>query len=253
MKDDFLKEFIKAHKNEFETDELPSNLRRGFNIELQSNQRKIYNLKTFWWIAASLILIISAYLIYFQTKIPETTNSLHTQNIKANKPKSEIIPLALEQVSTVNSNNIIASKHKNVSKIKKTTKKNIKNQVFAGLSDSVSAASRLEAIMLSAKINNPDDKLTLLLLNTFSHDENMNVRLAALEALSGRMNNPLIKSFLTDEFNHQQDPSIQLELLRIFKQDKQVINDEILWKVANNPSTNNNVKEQIYFTLLTQL
>ena len=59
----------------------------------------------------------------------------------------------------------------------------LRQTVALSLMDKQSASSRLEGISWGSQVNRPDPEFLNALLTTLNHDQNINVRLASLDAL----------------------------------------------------------------------
>ena len=60
-----------------------------------------------------------------------------------------------------------------------------------------------------------DQELVQLLINTLNFDENVNVRLAACQALAHFENEPLVREGLIQSLKIQTDPNIQITLIEV--------------------------------------
>lgn len=75
-----------------------------------------------------------------------------------------------------------------------------------------SPVERLRAVNLSQQIPETDDKLVEALLNTLNNDRNVNVRVAAINALLDRGANPSVREGLIESISHQTSPLVQIAL-----------------------------------------
>ena len=75
-----------------------------------------------------------------------------------------------------------------------------------------SASDRLRAISISNQITKKDDKIINALLNTLNNDQNVNVRLMAVEALYNFADNPSVRIGLIESITKQESPIVQVAL-----------------------------------------
>ena len=76
-----------------------------------------------------------------------------------------------------------------------------------------SASQRLEGVSWSTRLPEPDPKVMAALFHTLRFDNSVDVRLAALDALSRYAGRPEIRSELLDVLQNQQSPLVQIALI----------------------------------------
>ncbi|WP_332369441.1 HEAT repeat domain-containing protein [Spirosoma telluris] len=76
-----------------------------------------------------------------------------------------------------------------------------------------SASERIQAVNQSSELDQADQEITKLLINTLNFDENINVRLAACQALIRFENEPDVREALIQSLKIQTDPNIQITLI----------------------------------------
>ena len=79
--------------------------------------------------------------------------------------------------------------------------------------EQTSASERILAVNQSYELEQGDEEITQILLNTMNFDENVNVRLAACQALQRFENEPMVREGLIQSLKIQTDPNIQLALI----------------------------------------
>jgi hypothetical protein len=79
--------------------------------------------------------------------------------------------------------------------------------------NSTSASDRIHAVNQSYEINDADRDITQLLINTLNFDPNVNVRLAACQALTHFTAETEVKEALIQSLAIQTDPNIQISLI----------------------------------------
>jgi HEAT repeat protein len=85
--------------------------------------------------------------------------------------------------------------------------------VALSLLDRQSAASRLEGVAWSSRIQQPDGELLSALITTLNRDPNINVRLASLDALEKFAGNGTVRKALVDSLYAQNSPLVQIALI----------------------------------------
>jgi hypothetical protein len=78
-----------------------------------------------------------------------------------------------------------------------------------------SASERIQAVQQSSELGQIDQDITQLLINTLNFDANVNVRLAACQALARFENEPGVREALIQSLTIQSDPNVQLTLIDI--------------------------------------
>ncbi len=121
----------------------------------------------------------------------------------------------------------------------------LKEMVMLSLLENESASDRMRAVSLTNEMDMASAKVTDALFAALNSDPNVNVRLAALEAIvpfasQGRVRERLIRSI-----GRQDSPLVQVTLaeLMVALQEKKSVNE--LQKVVDSDSTPKEVKEKI--------
>lgn len=78
-----------------------------------------------------------------------------------------------------------------------------------------SASERLQGVSWSMKKGTSDPRVLDALLNTLRYDANVDVRLAALRALSNYRDEPLVRAGLLESLQPHQSPLVQVELIEL--------------------------------------
>ncbi|MBD2753626.1 HEAT repeat domain-containing protein [Spirosoma validum] len=78
-----------------------------------------------------------------------------------------------------------------------------------------SASERIQAVNQSSELTQADQEITQLLLNTLNFDANVNVRLAACQALTRFENEPGVRDGLIQSLKIQTDPNVQITLIDV--------------------------------------
>jgi hypothetical protein len=108
-----------------------------------------------------------------------------------------------------------------------------------------SPTDRLKAINISNQINNADDKIIDALLNTLNNDENVNVRLMAVEALYNYADNPKVRIGLIRSIAKQESPIVQVALadVMVMLQEKRSVSE--LKKLLEKNNIDKNVEAKL--------
>jgi len=89
----------------------------------------------------------------------------------------------------------------------------LRQTVALSLLEHDSATSRLEGISWSSRVQRPDSELLSALLTTLNHDQNINVRLASLDALEKLAGDETVRKALEKSIPLQQSPLVQIALI----------------------------------------
>lgn len=84
--------------------------------------------------------------------------------------------------------------------------------MMISLLDNSSPTERLKAVNISSEIRSVDERVVNALLKTLNNDSNVNVRLAAVEALVSHASNPVARTGLIHSITNQQSPIVQAAL-----------------------------------------
>ncbi|MCH5718589.1 hypothetical protein [Niabella hibiscisoli] len=116
----------------------------------------------------------------------------------------------------------------------------------AGLQNE-SSSVRLAAVLASDKTTTLSDNDLKTLYSTMNHDENSNVRLAALEVLKKR---DKATNLILQSVEKQDDPLVQIELLASLSPAQAIKVEQQLLDITQNPLTIDAVRNEAYAVLL---
>lgn len=121
----------------------------------------------------------------------------------------------------------------------------LKEMMMLSLLEKESASERLKAVSLTEEMNDASANVTQALLETLNHDVNINVRLAALEALVPYSKDSHIRAELVRSIVRQDSPLVQVALaeLMVTLQEKSSVKE--LQKILQNEKTPHDVKKKI--------
>ena len=121
----------------------------------------------------------------------------------------------------------------------------LKEMMMLSMLEKESATDRLKAVSLTEDMDKVSSKVTNALLQTLNKDPNVNVRLAALEALHPYVNDNHVREELIHSITKQDSPLVQVALAELMAaiQEKSSVN--ALEKVLQNDKTPKDVKKKI--------
>ncbi len=121
----------------------------------------------------------------------------------------------------------------------------LKEMMMLSMLEKESASERLKAVSLTDEMEQVSDKVTRALFQTLNYDANVNVRLAALEALVPYVGQSDVRKELIRSISHQDSPLVQVTLaeLMVSIQEKKSVTE--LQKLIDNDSTPKDVKNKI--------
>lgn len=114
------------------------------------------------------------------------------------------------------------------------------------LQDRNSASTRIMGVNQVSEIANPDEQIIRALLNTYNQDDNTNVRLAALKALSRFTHDEQVKQALIQSLDTQTDPIVQIELINLMVQMREKSALESLKKISEDQKIIETVRDEAY-------
>lgn len=108
-----------------------------------------------------------------------------------------------------------------------------------------SPSERLRGVSWSSQVGQPDSEILDALLQTLNYDPNVNVRLAAVDALSKFSNNEIVRQGLVQSLLQQRSPLIQIALidLMVEHQERQAV--EPLKQLQQGKLINQAVRQRI--------
>ena len=122
---------------------------------------------------------------------------------------------------------------------------NVKEVMLLNMLEKESINDRLKAVNLTQDMPNVSNKITGALLQTLNNDENVNVRLAAIEALIPYANQPSVREGLINSISRQESPLVLLALseLMVALQEKGAVKE--FDQILRNNNTPDDVRSQL--------
>lgn len=122
--------------------------------------------------------------------------------------------------------------------------RSMREVVALSLLQQQSASERLRGVTWSNQIEQPGKEVIDALLDTLRHDANVNVRLAAIDALRQYGRNEHVRSGLVEAVDRQDSPLVQIELIDLFVELREKRSREVLEALAANDHVDGTVRER---------
>ena len=121
----------------------------------------------------------------------------------------------------------------------------LQEMMMLSLLEKGSATERLKAVGLTQQMDEASKKVTGALIHTLNHDDNVNVRLAALEALKPYATDGSVREALVRSIKNQESPLVQVSLaeLMVALQEKAAVKE--FERIVESERTPEAVKQKI--------
>lgn len=228
--------FIKEKRAEFEEkrihpdsfDQIMNNIGDPVRID---RAIKIQSIRSYWWIAASILFMASFSVFFFSEKESD---------------KNEMKGLASKDAVVQKKNQFISSqKQYNKEEYKTETEKIALQKAAFRYHPSESASKRLST--LKKWETSKSDKIFIdLLAKIMSEDPNTNVRLECLESLLKFSGESYVRNKLVHSLSIQKDPIVQIALIRQLTELRETSIVSELEKIVNDASVLEAVQSNAY-------
>lgn len=121
----------------------------------------------------------------------------------------------------------------------------LKELMMLALLEKESATDRLKAVSLTQEMDQASKKVTMALIQTLNHDDNVNVRLAALDALRPYSNESAVREALIHSIGEQDSPLVQIALAELMAELQAKGSVSELEKIVRSNRTPADVKKKI--------
>jgi hypothetical protein len=121
----------------------------------------------------------------------------------------------------------------------------LKEMMLLSLLEKESAAQRLKAVSLTSEMDQVSNKVTDALFATLNQDENVNVRLSALDALKVYSRDSLVRTKLIESIAIQDSPLVQIALAELMVTIQEKKSVDALKQVLQSDKTAKEVKTKI--------
>lgn len=118
----------------------------------------------------------------------------------------------------------------------------LKQDVIRAELQDVSGPQKIQAVYSAQQISNPGNQLLNALVQTMNTDKNVNVRLAAINALSGQLENQQVKDALIQSLTIQDNPLLQISLIQVLTESGIKEAKDKIESISNSDDTDPNVK-----------
>jgi hypothetical protein len=121
----------------------------------------------------------------------------------------------------------------------------LNNLLTVSLLHQESASERLKGVSLGSRGNGSDPDIASALIYAMNHDRNVNVRLAALDALSRDIGTSGVRGEIIRTFPEQSSPLMQIALVDVLVQINDPESREVLQQALTRPGLLPDVRERI--------
>lgn len=125
----------------------------------------------------------------------------------------------------------------------------MKSTMMLALIDNPSATERLRAVSYTSDITHADEQIIDALFSTLNNDQNVNVRLVALEAITQYASDPLVRERLVKSLAVQDSPMVQVALADVMVQLQEKRSVKELRNLLKKEGLNDLVKNKIEQTI----
>lgn len=127
----------------------------------------------------------------------------------------------------------------------------LKEMVMLSMLEKESATERLKAVSLTSEMDEPSKKVTQALIETLNKDGQVNVRLAALEALKPYLRDANVREALVESIGHQESPMMQVALAEVMVALQAKESVDAFEKIIKSERTPEDVKKRIEESIQT--
>ncbi len=108
-----------------------------------------------------------------------------------------------------------------------------------------SASERLRGVSWTNQIDQADPQVVTALVKTLKYDSNVNVRLAAVDALGKFVDDPNVRTEVVGALPVQESPLVQIALIDLMVQEGITQSTPVMQRMASDPNLNTVVKKRI--------
>jgi len=123
--------------------------------------------------------------------------------------------------------------------------RDMKEMMMLSLIEKESATERLKAVSLTEQIDDASTAVTGALIKTLNEDNNVNVRLAALEALKPYVKQSTVREQIIRSIANQQSPLVQVAMAELMVQIQEKSSVKELEKIMKSERTPAEVKKKL--------
>ncbi|MGR3810943.1 HEAT repeat domain-containing protein [Jiulongibacter sp. NS-SX5] len=125
----------------------------------------------------------------------------------------------------------------------------MKQLMMISMLENPMASERMKAVSYTKEIDEVDEQVINALMTTLNQDENVNVRLATLEALVELSDHPKVREGLVQSIVHQESPLVQVALADVMVQLQEKRSVKQIKELLKQNGLNETVKEKLEETI----
>ena len=125
----------------------------------------------------------------------------------------------------------------------------MRQMVAMSLMQQQSASERLKGVSWSNQIDQPDTEILNQLMETLMHDQNVNVRLAAIDALKKFGQRQIVKKGVLDALKKKDSPMVQVALIDYMIETNEKESVDTLRQIAKDTTANQSVRQRAEYGL----
>jgi hypothetical protein len=126
----------------------------------------------------------------------------------------------------------------------KTDMDQIRQVVISSLLNESSVVERINGLTMTSRLKNVDRQFYSTLLLLLNSDSNVNVRLAAVNALANFAEDEYVRHELVKSLSLQSSPLVQISLIDLLTSIRETESSSTLIRIINDPDINTHVKER---------
>ncbi len=171
--------------------------------------------------------------------VPQKTNVLIEPNQITTQATIHVVQNEKTKTKPVN----IATEIAHI-KEEMTAMKNSQETMMLAMLKHESASDRIQALDFSYKLDQPNEQVLLALIKTLDEDPNINVRMAAADAMVQFRNTKTVRDALIKSLLKQQEPTLQIAVINLLVQARERRALPALQLLAHNEDIVESVKQQ---------
>jgi HEAT repeat protein len=125
----------------------------------------------------------------------------------------------------------------------------MKELVIKTMMKQESPSERIQGVLTVNELKEPDEEILNALITTMNYDDNVNVRLAALEALTNFAEYELVKNAFIQALLNQDNPTIQIKLISILVNMEEKRAVDPIQKMIDDENVSTFVKDEAQYGL----
>jgi len=125
----------------------------------------------------------------------------------------------------------------------------MRQMVALSLMQQQSASDRLQGVNYSNRIEQPDTEVLNALMDTLMHDANVNVRLAAVDALKKFGERQIVRKGVLQALANQDSPMVQVALIDYMRDTREKESVDTIRQISLKPETNEIVRKRAELAL----